>query len=266
MQALPTQAAAKGVNLKVTEFPDEAAVGKALNELVVSAAAAAIAEKGAFSLASPGGSIPKLLAALPATPGADAVDWSKVHLFFVNERQNEGKCLKLNKAQFADALGIGHVYPAAEGESIDSAAAYDATLRGCPANVLAPGAGAGAAPSLDMALIGLGNDGHIGSCYPNSDAARVAGAEQLALPVDMPGKQSITLSLAMMAAAKQTVVATCGAKKAEAIAAAVALSAESQAWGGAGEVPWLTAPAARLASGPGENLWLLDAGAASRLQ
>ena len=48
-------------------------------------------------------------------------------------------------------------------------------MRTAPAEILAPGE-VGQAPQLDMALIGMGNDGHVGSVYPGSEAAQFADA------------------------------------------------------------------------------------------
>ncbi|KAK3233455.1 hypothetical protein CYMTET_56247 [Cymbomonas tetramitiformis] len=253
--------------MTVKVLDSDAEVTQALLGVVLEGAKEAIAEKGAFSLAVPGGRIPTMLAGLINAPGSAEVDWAKCHLFFVNERQNEGKCCKLNKAQFADALGIpdANIYPPATGESVDSAAAYSQTLRDVPVGVVYIPAIDGSAPCLDMALIGLGNDGHIGSVYPGSETAAVADATSLALPVDKPGKQSITMSLAMMAAAKRTVIATCGEGKVESVAKAIKLSAASKAWKAEESMPWLDAPSARLAVGPGETIWLLDAAAGAGL-
>ena len=150
--------------MTVTVYPDEAKVAEELNKLVLNYASECVRSKGGFSIASPGGKIPKMLSALPSLPGAAQVDWSKVHLFFVNERQNEGKCCKLNRTEFADALGIplANIHAPIAGDSCDSAAAYDSTLRSQPMWVVSP-TRSDLAPQMDMALIGLGNDGHIGS-------------------------------------------------------------------------------------------------------
>mmetsp|Transcript_20519 Transcript_20519/g.28430 ORF Transcript_20519/g.28430 Transcript_20519/m.28430 type:complete len:324 (-) Transcript_20519:74-1045(-) len=261
-----TRAACNGVEgLSVQVLPTDADVELALCEAVLKSATEAIASKGAFSLAVPGGRIPKMLAHLTSMPAAKQVDWSKCHLFFVNERQNEGKCCSLNKAQFADALGIpdDNIHAPITGESPDSASAYDQTLRSQAAQIIPSIDGM---PSLDMALIGLGNDGHIGSVYPGSETAKVHSAASLALPVDKPGKQSITMSLAMMAAAQITIVASCGSAKVDAVSSAIRLSSDSASWSpGAGAMPWVDSPSARLASGQGETLWILDTEAAAGL-
>ena len=44
-------------------------------------------------------------------------------------------------------------------------------------------------------LVGVGDDGHVGSLYPDRDEVLVSGGEQWVLPVDMKQPGSITLSL-----------------------------------------------------------------------
>ena len=73
----------------VEAFDDDAQLAKALVMEVQENAKACIDERGAFVMAVPGGSVAKALAGLKDVTD---VDWSKVHLFFVNERTPEGKC------------------------------------------------------------------------------------------------------------------------------------------------------------------------------
>lgn len=67
----------------VEVLPDDAAVARYLCDAVEAAAAAAIQERGVFTLAIPGGSVLKALAGLKERQG---IDWSKVRLFFVNHK------------------------------------------------------------------------------------------------------------------------------------------------------------------------------------
>jgi 6-phosphogluconolactonase len=68
-------------------------------------------------------------------------------------------------------------------------------------------------PIFDLALIGVGDDGHIGSLYPNREEVLV-GSDGTScpwvLPVEMKEPPSITLSLPVMQNARQIVVAACG--------------------------------------------------------
>uniref|UniRef100_A0A7S2UZD5 Glucosamine/galactosamine-6-phosphate isomerase domain-containing protein n=1 Tax=Fibrocapsa japonica TaxID=94617 RepID=A0A7S2UZD5_9STRA len=63
-------------------------------------------------------------------------------------------------------------------------------------------------PVFDLALIGVGDDGHIGSLYPNRE--EVLEETKWVLPVDMKSPPSITLSLPVMKNSKKIVVAACG--------------------------------------------------------
>ena len=60
-------------------------------ETVEEVAKVSIAEKGSFSLAIPGGSV---VAALGGFEGTDAFDFSKMHVFFCNEKIPSYPCLE----------------------------------------------------------------------------------------------------------------------------------------------------------------------------
>src|ERR1700716_2328447 len=71
----------------VRVLPDSHALAEAGARLVVERANAAIAASGRFSLALSGGSTPRdLHLRLSSPPLVDQVDWSRVHIFFGDER------------------------------------------------------------------------------------------------------------------------------------------------------------------------------------
>jgi 6-phosphogluconolactonase len=80
-------------------------------------------------------------------------------------------------------------------------------MRNLPSDVLPVRDGI---PVFDLALIGVGDDGHIGSLYPNRDEVLVGPDGPWVLSVGMKQPPSITLSLPVMASANQVVVAACG--------------------------------------------------------
>jgi 6-phosphogluconolactonase len=65
-------------------------------------------------------------------------------------------------------------------------------------------------PIFGLALIGVGDDGHVGSLYPGRDEVLVGPEGPWMLPVAMKNPPSITLSLPIMENSKQVVVAACG--------------------------------------------------------
>jgi 6-phosphogluconolactonase len=66
----------------------------------------------------------------------------------------------------------------------------------------------GGFPVFDMMLIGVGDDGHVGSLYPGRE--EVLNERDWVLPVSMKSPGSITLSLPLMTAAKKVIVAAGG--------------------------------------------------------
>jgi 6-phosphogluconolactonase len=74
-------------------------------------------------------------------------------------------------------------------------------------------------PTLDLVILGIGPDGHIASLFPGSPALR-AGDEEICLGIDdspKPPPQRITLSLAVLRAARSCLLLATGASKADAV-------------------------------------------------
>jgi len=193
---------------KVVVLPDAAAVGHKIRDIVVSAANAAIAERGSFALAIPGGSILKMLV------GDDILgDWtSKTTIAYVNH-----KCVDMTDATLATHAkamslfmgkweGCNPIVMDGTSNGDAEAASYERQLKGLSESVL-PRDDKGM-PVFDLALIGVGDDGHIGSLYPGRE--EVLETDAWVIPVAMKSPPSITLSLPVMANAKQVVVAACG--------------------------------------------------------
>jgi 6-phosphogluconolactonase len=187
---------------------DATGVKENVLERLEEAAASAIAERGHFAMAIPGGSVLKMLE-------GTAPSWaSETTLAFVNHKavdvedaamSTQAKANKLFLSGWAGAKVIGL------GGSSDAkleAAAYEDLLRGLSAEKLPRNADG--VPQFDMMLIGVGDDGHVGSLYPGREELLDASGRWV-LPVQKAsGPGSITLSLQVMTAAKQVVVAACG--------------------------------------------------------
>ncbi|HYM55510.1 MAG TPA: 6-phosphogluconolactonase [Solirubrobacteraceae bacterium] len=90
-----------------------------------------------------------------------------------------------------------------------------------PATV--PGSSAGSAPPgppvLDLVVLGIGPDGHVASLFPGADTL-AAGDEAVCLGVrdsPKPPPERITLSLAVLRAARRCLLLATGASKADAV-------------------------------------------------
>eukprot|EP00928_Gymnodinium_smaydae_P079418 TRINITY_DN63355_c0_g1_i1.p1 TRINITY_DN63355_c0_g1~~TRINITY_DN63355_c0_g1_i1.p1 ORF type:complete len:275 (+),score=76.09 TRINITY_DN63355_c0_g1_i1:68-826(+) len=208
----------------VTVFDDEAAMSARLVEDVTAAAKEAIASKGSFSLCIPAGSVVSALKAL----SPDAVDWTKVHVFFTGERLGQNKSLSAALDAFCKKCGIDNVYPPlirplfSSGAPLpqyavtEAAAAYTALLRAHPAVD-----NSGPVPSFDLMLLGVGEDGHCGSLHPKSDHIKAAGDGTVTFGICKPDKNQIAISMDVMNASKKVILACCGGKKKDAVKAAL---------------------------------------------
>ena len=239
---------------KVVVQADADAVGAALMARVEAAAAKAIAERGQFALAIPGGSVLNMLA-------GSKPEWaSKCTLAYVNH-----KCVAMDDASLAthakatakflkDWDGVNAIIMDGTGDAVAEAKAYEAKMQACSSAVLPRDASG--MPVFDMMLIGVGDDGHVGSLYPGrGEVLDTSGA--WVLPVEMKVPGSITLSLPVMAGAKEVVIAACGVSEKYPMG-----KSEAMARGIEGDETPSTFPATGLRE---VATWILDQPAASAL-
>lgn len=189
-----------------------------------------------------------------ASPARDAVDWSRVELFWGDERFVPGADPERNEGQarvaLLNALAVDparvHAMAAADGEFGDdvdaAAAAYGALVDQHLAS----------SPGFDVVMLGMGGEGHVASLFPDSPALSARGSVVAVRDCPKPPPTRISLTLPTVRTAAEVWIITTGAEKAEAVAASV---------GGASENDF---PAAG-ALGRDRTLWLIDPAAASGL-
>ncbi len=209
----------------VRRFADlEALSGAAADELI-ELARTAIAARGRFHVALSGGSTPRrLFQVLAARP--DALPWGQVELWWGDERcvPPDHADSNFGMAQAAlieplrrHGLGAGEARVHRIHGELDpggSARAYEDELR----------AALGDPPVLDLALLGLGPDGHTASLFPDSPAASETRRLAMANPVRSPlvpggAATRITLTAPMLSRARWIRFLVAGADKAGALAA-----------------------------------------------
>jgi 6-phosphogluconolactonase len=201
-----------------------------------------------------------LLAALGSAPARDAIDWSRLDLWWGDERFLPEGDPERNVTQAREALldrvpldpKRVHAMPASDGPHGDDADAAAAAY----ADELAAAAGPDGhdgVPSFDVLMLGVGPDTHVASLFPELPAVRETERTVVGVHgAPKPPPTRISLTLPAIRAAKEVWLLAAGEDKAG--AAALALS-------GAGEVQ---VPAAG-ARGRSRTLWLLDAAAAAEL-
>ncbi|BDG10032.1 6-phosphogluconolactonase [Anaeromyxobacter paludicola] len=229
---------------------DAEAVARAAAEELVLAAARAVAARGAFTLALAGGTTPRrLYALLAAEPFRGRVPWDRTQVFFGDERPVPPDHPDSNYRMAREAL-LDHVPVAGvhriRGEDPAAAERYEEELRrwfGIP-----PG---GAPPRLDLALLGLGADGHTASLFPGSLALDERVRWVVSPFVARLGSRRTTLTLPVLDRARAVIFLVSGGEKAPALARALAPAP--------GDEPL---PAARVQPAGGA-LWIADHAAAA---
>lgn len=183
-----------GHPLTVQVFPDPAAVSEAAAAQVVAQARAAIAERGRFTLGLAGGRTPRALYQLLAGAYRDQIDWTRVHLFWGDERYVPHDHALSNFRMVRESLleqvpvpaGQVNPMPTGSGDPAADARAYEALL----AAAFGPGV-----PVLDLVLLGMGPDGHTASLFPGTPAA--AERERLVTAVEALIEPPVRLSLTL---------------------------------------------------------------------
>ncbi len=245
------------MSVVVETYPDTAALVAAAGDRLVEAITTAIASRGqALIVLTGGGTGIGLLKHVGAHD--EDIDWSKVHLFWGDERFVPASDDERNDKQAREAL-LDHIdIPARNihamaasdgdyGDDLDAAAAAYADMLAHIAESGQP------APDFDVHLLGMGGEGHINSLFPHSPAT--LETTRLAVGVEnspKPPPRRITLTLPAVQRAREVWLVVGGEAKADAVAAAI---------GGADPAD---IPAAG-AVGRDATVWLLDADAASKL-
>jgi len=192
----------------VTVLADSDAVAAEVCARLNAAAEKAIAARGYFALGIPGGSILKMLQ-------GSAPSWaSQTTLAYVNHKAVPMDDLSLATHAKASSLfldqweGVNTILMDGTADAAAEAESYEAKMRDIPEEKL-PCDPVSGLPLFDMMLVGVGDDGHVGSLYP--DRPEVSdGSGRWVLPVEMKTPGSITLTLPVMAAAKEVIIAACG--------------------------------------------------------
>jgi 6-phosphogluconolactonase len=179
----------------VVIVPDGSALARVAAEHFARAVEQAVAERGVAFVALSGGTTPKQMGSILARePYRSRIPWDRVHILWGDERwvplgspeSNAGEA----RRGFLDLVPIppGNVHPwdtTAESPR-EAAAAYESMLRELftePTSI----------PRFDLVLLGMGEDGHTASLFPNTGALVPDG--RLAIANYVPRMDSTRLTL-----------------------------------------------------------------------
>lgn len=237
--------------IRVFKTPEETL--RALADYIVSQASLSISRSGRFDLALSGGSSPKKLYELLASPQyRSQVEWGKVYLFLGDERyvpaDHGDSNYKMVKTSLVEPLGIraDHVFPVNTTLSPqESAADYEQTMRLHFANEV----------KFDLVLLGLGDNSHTASLFPHTQVLHERSALVKAEYIEEVKMNRITFTAPLINAAHAIAFLVYGAGKAEAVRHIIKDPLNIDEY-----------PAQLIKPLQGELTWFLDEAAAARIK
>jgi 6-phosphogluconolactonase len=217
------------------------------------------AARGMASLVLTGGRVAAgVYSALAKSAARDAVDWPHVDIWWGDERflpsghpdRNETQA----RACLLDQLPLDpqrvHPMPASDGADDDDPEAAAARYARTLADAARPGTAR--LPHFDLLLLGVGEDGHVASVFPEHPAAYETRPVTAVRGSPKPPPIRITLTLPAINTAEEVWLIAAGPEKAAAVGMALT---------GAGPVQL---PAAGV-GGVERTIWLLDRAAAAEV-
>jgi 6-phosphogluconolactonase len=239
-------------DIRIFDTGEEAAHAAA--DLFLNIALGSISAAGRFSVALAGGSTPRRAYQLLASDEyRSRLDWSKVHIFFGDERTVPPTHADSNYRMAEEAMVSLLPIPApnvhrlaGEGDAVANASLYEDELRtffdGAPW------------PRLDLVLLGMGDDGHTASLFPGTAALGEKEAWVTANWVEKLNTFRLTLTAPAINHAANVVFVVTGAGKADRLPEVLR-----------GAPDPLRLPAQLIRPEAGSLIWLLDKAAAAGL-
>ncbi len=241
----------------IKRYTDADALAKAAAELFVEQAEHAIREQGVFRVALSGGATPARLFRLLADASyAEFTDWSRIHLYWGDERcvppDHPDSNYRMTREVLLDHVPIptenvhrmlGELHPPVAAAQYEWLLTQHLTETGC----------------FDLVFLGMGEDGHTASLFPRSDAVKKEVLDHpkrwvMANFVTTKDAWRITLTPRPLNAAAQVVFLIAGAGKAERLLDVLHGPYQPYVW-----------PAQLIQPEPGELIWMVDQAAAKWL-
>ena len=216
----------------------------------------AVAARGRFTLVLSGGSSPKHLYELLATPEwRDRLDWSKVHLFWEDDRyvppDDPRSNYRMVREALLDKIDIPedniHRMRTELPRPEQTAQVYEDEIR-----AVLPSEDT--FPSFDFVVLGLGENGHTASLFPHRPALRERSKLVVADFVPEVDMHRVTMTAPLLNAARTVAFFVSGRSKADVVHQVIAGPHRPE-----------DSPAQLIAPACGDLLWLMDAEAAAKL-
>lgn len=239
----------RSIHVSVHIHKDPAAMAERAAHILAEKCEEAVAERGIFTMALSGGVTPIPLFRLLAGPDwAERLPWENISIYWVDERcvgtdHTDSNYGMARRELLSHVPTTSYYRIRAETNPVDAALNYESLLREhfkTPTDI----------PRFDFVLLGLGEEGHTASIFPNTPAL----VEQKRLVMDqyVPERKAdrITLTLPVLNNARCCMFLVNGREKHKALSKSLDLLAE----------PAL--PAQLVRPGVGDLVWIVDEDAA----
>jgi len=193
--------------MKLEVFDDPDAVARAAASTIAADARAAVAARGLFTMAVSGGHTPW---AMLRDLANEQVPWDNVHVFQIDERIAPAGDPDRNLTHLRESLLSHaplkpeqiHAMPVEMPDLEAAAKAYSQTLREF----------AGSPPTLDLAHLGMGPDGHTASLVPDDPVLNITDADVGFTGMYM-GRRRMTLTYPVLNRSRRILWLIAGAEK-----------------------------------------------------
>jgi 6-phosphogluconolactonase len=202
------------MNKNIHAYPNKEKLVTATAELVADCIEQAIQQNGLCNMALSGGNTPGgVFSLLASGPYRDRLDWGRLHLFWGDERmvppEHQDSNFRMVRETLLDKVEIpdenvhrmrGEIAP--EEAAAEYAELLHDHFKGSP-------------PCFDLILLGLGEDGHTASLFPETDAVGECEKHVVAVFVSKLSAWRVTLTLPVLNAARKVLFLVSGKSKSE---------------------------------------------------
>ncbi|GAA0150038.1 hydrolase [Lithospermum erythrorhizon] len=218
-------------------------------------------ERTSFTVVLSGGSLIKSLRKLLEPPYIDSLEWSKWHVFWVDERvvpkdhRDSNYLLAFDGFLSKIPIPTGNVYAINDALSAEGAAEdYETCIKHLVSSGIIATSEATGFPKFDLMLLGMGPDGHVASLFPGHPLVK-EDKKWVTFIKDSPKPppERITFTFPVINASEHIALVVAGAGKAGVVHTALGDGQNSEV------LP------VQMVSPEGELTWFLDKEAASKL-
>jgi len=238
-------------------FSDGDSLASAAAEAFAIAASEAVASRGRFLVTLSGGSTPQEMFALLAEPVfRTRIEWTAVHIYWGDERLVPPEDAGSNYYHAQRLLLTQVPIPASQIHRVRGELSAQDAVEDYNRQLKALATGERVWPQFDLALMGMGADGHTASLFPGSAAISEETRPVLAVTAEYAGRpaQRITMTPLVFNDARRVLFLVAGEGKATALNAVLSGPHDVQKW-----------PAQSIQPESKNLSWFVDRGAAKLL-